>query len=140
MIYMSSMRKKRGSILKMLPVLIGIVAVSVLSLMYTAYMGIMDKREMVFQISREYLLRMETEGYLTEEAASEMISEIEKTGAVNINLAGTTLTKSEYGKEIILSIYADIPMNEMVITNLFNINKKTVYKKLHITKKTTAKN
>ena len=137
---MRSMNKKNGSILKMLPVLIGIAAVSVLSLMYITYMDIMDRREMVFQISREYLLRMETEGYLTDEAAKEMISEIEKTGAVNINLAGTTLSKSEYGKEITLSIDAQIPMNEMALTDLFNIDTDRVYKRLHIVKKTTAKN
>ncbi len=137
---MRSMNKKNGSILKMLPVLIGIAAVSVLSLMYITYMDIMDRREMVFQISREYLLRMETEGYLTDEAAKEMISEIEKTGAVNINLAGTTLSKSEYGKEITLSIDARIPMNEMALTDLFNIDTDRVYKRLHIVKKTTAKN
>lgn len=137
---MKSRKIKEGSILKMLPVLLGIAAVSVLSLMYITYMDIMDRREMVYQISREYLLRMETEGYLTSEAASEMISEIQETGASSINLAGTTLTKSEYGKEITLCIDARIPMDEMVITNLFNVNKRRVYKNLHIVKKTTAKN
>ncbi len=137
---MSSKKKKKGSILKMLPVLLGIAAVSVLSIMYITYMDVMDKREMAFQISREYLLRMETEGYLTDEAAEKMISELEEIGATNINLAGTTFSQVEYGDKIILNIEARIPMDEIVLTNLFNIDSRKIYQKLYINKSTTAKN
>lgn len=134
------MKKKRGSIVKMLPVLLGLAAVAVLSIMYITYTDIMDRREMAFQISREYLLRMETEGYLTTEAADEMMAELGKAGVTNINLAGTTLSMSEYGKEITLNIEADIPMDKIVVADLFNIKKQKLYQKIHICKKTTAKN
>ena len=52
--------KKDGSMLKMLPVLLAMVAVAAISVRYLSYMSDYYKREMADQLAREYILFMES--------------------------------------------------------------------------------
>ena len=58
----------------------------------------------VRQVAREYLLIMETEGYLKLEDQEGLISELEGYGLYNISLSGTTTSEVSYGDRIYLSI------------------------------------
>ncbi len=131
---------KQGSMMKMLPVLIGIAAMSVITIMYLSYMNTMDRREAASQIVREYILRMESDGYLCEDTQLLLIEELEDIGLTNISLAGTTLTEVEYGNAITLEVNASVPMEEFGIENLFNITRRNEMQDITIVKKSTAKN
>lgn len=132
--------KKRGSVLKILPVFLGIAAVTVLSLMYLYYARDMDVREQATQVIREYLLDMEAEGCLTDQAKTELVDRLRDIGLENINLSGTTMNNAGYGNEIILRVNAVVKVTRFALTNLLDPDVNTGYESFNCVRKSTAKN
>lgn len=100
------MKKKEanGVIENMLVALIGIVIVTAfLVIIFGAFAGISNKWAMR-QTAREYLLIMETEGYLKPEDKSNLIADLQREGLYNISLSGTTTRQVGYGDRIYLKI------------------------------------
>ena len=98
------MKKKCGNVMDFLTVLITILALSVL---FTAYMectNLMMKKQEIGQISRKYILKMETEGYLTESTKNTLIRELKEAGLQQIELSGTTLSPVAYGDPVCLKV------------------------------------
>ena len=58
----------------------------------------------VSQVSRQYILKMETYGYLTEGDRDNLIDSLAEAGLTNISLAGTDMSEVGYGNEIKLYI------------------------------------
>lgn len=131
--------KKEGSMLKMLPVLLAMVAVAAISVMYLSYMSDYDKREMADQLAREYILFMESSGCLTEEKSNELVQKLQNIGLTNINLAGTTVTKADYGVEIALIINARLVVKEYVFESMFDTEGREKVWEIKIEKRTTSK-
>lgn len=134
-----NMNKKSGSMMKMIPVLLAMAAMTAITVMYLTYMSDYDKRESADQIAREYILRMETQGYLSEDMKKNLISDLGNIGVKSINLQGTTMSKAAYGEEIVLMINADVETEEHVFEGL--LSKRTDRKTRHIkiSKKSTSK-
>ena len=99
------LKKKKAAIVEnMLVSLIGMVMITAfLVIIFGAFSGISAKWCMR-QAAREYLLIMETEGYLKPADASELITELESYGMYNVSLAGSTTTQVGYGDRIYLKI------------------------------------
>ena len=99
------LKKKDGSIVdNILVAMVGITLVAAfLVIVFGAFSSISDKWGMR-QVAREYLLIMETEGYLKPEDQEGLISELEEYGLYNISLSGTTTSEVSYGDRIYLSI------------------------------------
>lgn len=132
------MKRKKGSLMKMLPILMGMIVLAVLSLMYITYIGDIDKKEAADQLIREYILNMETEGYLNADAENRLVNELESIGFININLSGTTLTCVGYGKEITLAVTARLPVTRYITADS-EVKKTQQMDTLSIIKKSTAK-
>lgn len=98
-------KKKDASVIEnMLVALIGMVMMTAfLVIIFGAFASISDKWAMR-QAAREYLLIMETDGYLSATDQSNLIKELEDCGLYNISLSGTTTREVEYGDRIYLSI------------------------------------
>lgn len=62
-----------------------------------------DKAE-INQIARKYILRMETEGVLTEMDRLALNKELAEVGVSDISLEGTTMVRVGYGEAITLHI------------------------------------
>lgn len=133
------MKKKEGSMMKLLPVLLGVVVVSIMTMMYLSYMSDYDKKEYADMVAREYILMMETKGYLSYAEGMEIVTKLRAAGFENISLAGTSLVKADYSSEIKLCINARLKGKEFVVNNLFDAAYGTVYRELNICKTTTAK-
>lgn len=133
------MNKKDGSMMKLLPILLAMAAVAAITAIYMTYMSDYDKRELADQIAREYILKMETQGYLSEDMKNSLISELGDAGFVGINLQGTTVSKAEYGEEVVLMINAFLETEDYVFESL--LSKRTDRKQRHIkiSKKSTSK-
>lgn len=99
------MKKKQASIIEnMLVMLLELIVVcAFLVVIFGAFSGISDKWGMR-QVAREYILIMETEGYLSSTDQGNMIAELEGYGLYNISLAGTTTSEVSYGQRIYLCI------------------------------------
>ena len=99
------LKKKKASVIEnMLVCLVGIVMVcAFLVIIFGAFASINDKW-MMRQAAREYLLIMETEGYLKPEDAQALCEELMDYGLYDISLAGTTTEEVHYGDRIYLQI------------------------------------
>lgn len=98
-------KKKPASVIENMLVLLleMIIVCAMLVVIFGAFAGISDKWGMR-QVAREYLLIMETEGYLSARDQASMIAELESYGLYNISLSGTTTREVEYGERIYLCI------------------------------------
>ncbi len=85
-----------------------ILAVSIVMMAYLEGTQLMMKKLEVSQVSRRYILKMETEGYLTPQNKEDMLRELYDIGMKNIDVTGTTLQPVSYGDTIMLKIKGTI--------------------------------
>lgn len=103
------MRKKsRGNILDFLSIMLTILAMSILVMAYLECTGLMMKKLEIGQISRKYILKMETDGYLDEQNKERMLKELEEAGMSKIDISGTTLQPVSYGDAVYLKIRGNV--------------------------------
>ena len=99
---------QEGSIGDLLSV--GLCILTMLALM-TAFMdcaGLVHKKTMISQTARSFILKMETQGYLTQMQEEELRRSLALEGMTEIDLTGTTREQVGYGGEIILRIKGKI--------------------------------
>lgn len=77
---------------------------TILMMTFFNYIKVIHQKGEISQLARKYILRMETVGYLTGQDAVELKSEMDRIGATNINLEGSTLSAVGYGESIVLDI------------------------------------
>ena len=98
-------KKKEATVIEnMLVAMVSLIMVcGFLVIIFGAFAGISDKWSMR-QAAREYLLIMETEGYLKPEDAADLVAELNSYGLTNVSLSGTTMSEVDYGERIYLKI------------------------------------
>ena len=102
------MKKKAGNVLDFLTILLTIMAMSILVMVYLECTNLMMKKLEISQISRKYILKMETEGYLTESAKNSLLAELQQAGVRCVDISGTTVMPVMYGDAIILRIRGNV--------------------------------
>ena len=78
------------------------LAMTVVMLSYMGNTRLVYQKARISQTARKYILRMETEGELTEADRIYMIRELEGLGVTELNLSGTTMGRVQYGEPIVL--------------------------------------
>ncbi|MCD7806043.1 MAG: hypothetical protein LUH19_01735 [Lachnospiraceae bacterium] len=101
--------KDGGFVYRLLPVLISLSMVAVLVVVSAGFFRAFGQRDAVSQLTREYLLIMETEGYLSQARQEAFVSSLEETGLEQISLEGTTCLPAEYGSRIALCVSGILP-------------------------------
>lgn len=101
-------RKGKGNVLDFLSIMITILAMSIMVMAYLECTDLMLKKLEIGQISRKYILKMETEGYLKEPDKVSLLKELKDVGMSGVDLSGTTLQPVTYGEAIYLKIQGDI--------------------------------
>lgn len=132
-------KKKPASMIEnMLVMMINMVVMcAFLVIIFGAFSGISDKWGMR-QTAREYMLIMETEGYLPTADQAALIAELESYGLYNISLSGTTMREVNYGDRIYLKISGTY--NENVLAFAGGISRVSDHPvTITINRKTTAK-
>ena len=81
-----------------------VLAMAVIMMTFLDLILLVQKKTDVRQLSRQYLLEMETVGYLPADSAEELRKELESLGAKDISLEGTTLRRATFGEVITLKI------------------------------------
>lgn len=97
-------KKSKGNIMDLVTIGITILAMSIVVTAYLECTGLMLKKLEISQLSRQYILKMETEGYLDEQSRQSLLQELQELGMQNIDLSGTTLYSVSYGEKIMLKI------------------------------------
>lgn len=96
--------KDQGFAEKLLPVLISTGMVFGLIFLSGRFSEMIRNRERINQITRAYLLEMETLGYLPNDKQIQLQHSLEECGLSNISFSGTTLSTAEYGEMIRLVV------------------------------------
>lgn len=132
-------KKKPASMVEnMLVMMINMVVMcAFLVIIFGTFSGISDKWGMR-QTAREYMLIMETEGYLPAADQSALIAELQGYGLYNISLSGTTTSEVNYGDRIYLRISGTY--NENVLSFAGGLSKVADHPvQITINRQTTAK-
>jgi len=124
----------------MIPAVITVLVTGVLLFFYSSWVYNFETKEYINAIVREYILRMETKGYLIESDRNMLIEELQSKGLENLSLSGTTFTPVQNGEIVTLKISGEINYKKMKFSDIFNWNAKSkfVKKSIEITQSTTA--
>ncbi len=98
------LRKQKGNIGELMITGVCILAMTVVMLSYMDHVSLLQEKAEVVQLARKYILKMETEGYLSTGELALMTDELEAIGITEISCAGTTVSKVTYGDPIVLQI------------------------------------
>ncbi len=98
------LRKNDGSVGDVMPMCIFVICIAFVMISFADCVRVINVKTSVSQISRQYILRMETYGYLTENDRGDMLRSLSESGLENISLAGTDTSEVGYGNEIKLCI------------------------------------
>lgn len=101
-------RKSKGNVMDLVTIGITILAMSVVVMAYLECTGLMMKKLEISQVSRRYILKMETEGYLTPQSKESLLQELGELGMQEVDISGTTVQPVAYGETILLKIKGTI--------------------------------
>lgn len=107
------MNKSKGSIMDFMSPLLCFLAFTIIATAFFSIMKTVSNKDEVSQVARQYILRMETVGYLTDSDRTSMIQTLTDIGVSNIDISGTTTSDVGYGNPIILSIKGTLKMSSL---------------------------
>ena len=96
--------KDGGSVGEFITCLICLLAMTVLMEAVMGNIGAIQKKLHISQCARKYMLIMETEGFLDDDAKDSLLMELDSLGMENVSLMESTLNPTEHGNEIVLHI------------------------------------
>lgn len=99
-----ALTKEKGNVSELISTCLCLLMITVLVMAYMKNVSLLQQKSKINQISRKYILEMESRGYLEAEREVELLYELETIGAKDVSLEGTTRTEVEYGDAIYLSI------------------------------------
>jgi len=113
-------KKSPANVMNLVTIGMAILAITIVVMVYLQCTELMLLKLEVSQLSRKYILKMETEGYLTPHNQNELLLELKELGLKNIELTGTTLLPVAYGDTIILRIKGNIQKNMLKQEEVWN--------------------
>ena len=72
------------------------------------------QRQALYMTTREYLLKMETRGYLTAADKADLLYDLGENGLTEVSLTGTTLAEVPYGETICLAVSGKLTENKAI--------------------------
>ena len=97
-------RKRQANIVDVLTAGLLILAMTIIMTAYLGSMQLVSIKSEMSQLSRKYILRMESVGCLTEGDRISLEQELHDLGIKNVDLSGTTMSETGYGNPIFLVI------------------------------------
>lgn len=102
------MQKSKGSVLNFMTVCITLLAMSCVIMVYFNLSELLVTKQDISQVTRKYILRMETKGYLDAGDKVLLEEELRLAGMKEIDLSGSTLSPVTYGETIRLTVKGTI--------------------------------
>lgn len=121
-------------------VLCALAVVIIICILMMNWYAELDKKTKIEMIAREYILRMETAGYLSEANQNQLCEELKEQGLFNLSLAGTTKEIVTYGEKIYLTISASLETKTFRMEDWMKMKRGTQVVEVKIKKSSTAKN
>ena len=133
-------RKDKGILDQFLPAIVVIVLLAVLWTGSMISASNIDRSSDIQQVARTYLLRMETDGCLTEENRNLLLSELESLDMEQIDLTGISFTDVGYGNQIRLVIRGVVNLKDVDFKGFASPMMTTRQAEVAINKVSVAKN
>lgn len=118
------LKKKEGKVDKYAILVISLVSVFIIVIVSIYAFSDMDKKSKIDRVGRNYIMLMESKGYLSSTDEQEMIKDLKKIGVTNISTVGTTKAKVGYGKDIKLKVSGKVATNTFNIKGIFEVDRK----------------
>lgn len=93
-----------GSVGDVMPMCIFVICIAFVMISFADCVRLINVKASVSQVARQYILRMETYGYLTENDKEALMKNLADKGLTGVSLAGTDTSEVGYGNEIRLYI------------------------------------
>ena len=132
-------KKEQGSLFKFMPSILSVLMLGIIGIVFLNWMSDLDSRDRLDSLAREYILRMETQGCLTDTDSQELIQELSDMGMEQISLEGTTTGKVGYGNQVILQIQGMIRQKQHRLSGFAGLNQTEVLTPVRLRKASTAK-
>ncbi|MDR0949433.1 MAG: hypothetical protein LBM69_07975 [Lachnospiraceae bacterium] len=100
--------KSKGNLVDILPVGIAILSISIVMMSFLCAIQLVSVKTQAHQIARNYMLRMETAGYLAAYDQAALIQQLENLGIQTPDFSGSTMHEVSYGNQITLHIRGKI--------------------------------
>ncbi len=94
-----------GSVGDVMPMCIFVICIAFVLVAFADCVKIINTKSSVSQISRQYILRMETYGYLDDADKSDLLDALSLAGLKDISLGRTDVGEVGYGNKVTLEIY-----------------------------------
>lgn len=132
-------KKKRGDFTSFIIAIIGVLAMFVLMVIQIDMTTNINRIQTIEQIGREYLLRMESDGYLTISDQTELETDLTSLGYVGNVVITAPMSEVGYGERIVLKVEYDLQMETVTGTDLFQFGRDTVTIRKTFMEATTSK-
>lgn len=107
--WVRSMKKKdKGNIGDIVIMGFFIIAMMTVMVCFIDCVGMLQTRAEVGQLARKYILIAETNGYIPEADKDTLLMELESIGITDVDISGTTLTKTDFGRTVTVCIRGNI--------------------------------
>ena len=97
-------RREPGNVGDVMMMGLMVLAMALVMMTFLDLIGLVQKKTDVRQLSRQYMLEMETVGFLPAGSAEALRKDLEELGAEEVSLEGTTLRQAAFGEVITLKI------------------------------------
>jgi hypothetical protein len=133
-------RKDKGILEQFLPAIVVIVLLAVLWTGSMISASNIDRSSDIQQVARTYLLKMETDGCLTQENSNLLIADLEALDMEQIDLTGTSMSDVGYGNQIRLVIHGVVNLKDVKFKGFATPMMTTRQAEVAIEKISVAKN
>lgn len=107
------MKKRKGNVVDILPSMLMVIAAVILITVFFDLYQVLSLNEDVKQLSRKYMLTMETVGYLDPENRTSLVQDLSDLEVTDIDLEGSSMTDVGYGNSIYLQISCNLPVEQL---------------------------
>lgn len=133
------LKKKDGRVDKQVSLTIAMMVMGIMLIMMSHTFNDMEAKNNIEHVGRNYMLRIESNGYLDKEDERGMIGELQALGVTNINTTGTTKSKPGYGNQCSLNVNGKYNLTVLDVISIFNVKESKKAVDVSIDKKSTSK-
>lgn len=133
-------KRKSGSVDKILPLIMTLVVISILLVIFVNWSGDFNKKDRIDLVCRQYLLKMESKGYLNQSDKNNLINSLNEIGVNDVDLTGTTISEVQYGDKIVLLVKGRLKTHTYTLDSMLGLNEEDTYIDIYNKLESTAKN
>lgn len=137
-IRLQKLKSKKGVAIDIFVVVLVVILLGFSIIFSSIYViGSINTNLEAHRIARNYMLKIESYGYLNSDDSNRLKEKLESIGLSNIDISGTTLSEVNNGDDVYLDIHYDQTVKEL---NISNFKFKNDIKHEEINFPSTAKN